>query len=59
MRNHELPRVIILLEMLSDTLVAASVLIWLPSYFNIALLGWGLWLTRRLDPDPSKLHNDP
>lgn len=45
--------------MLSDMLVAASVVIWLPSYFNVILLGWGLWLVRRLDPDQSKLHNDP
>jgi cellulose synthase/poly-beta-1,6-N-acetylglucosamine synthase-like glycosyltransferase len=43
----------------SEILVAASVFVWLPFYFNIVLLGWGLWLTRRLDPDPSKLHNDP
>lgn len=45
--------------MLSAALFAASVFVWLPFYFNIALLGWGLWLTRRLDPDPSRLHNDP
>ena len=43
----------------SELLDAASVLVWLPFYFNILLLCWGLWLTRRLDPDPSKVHNDP
>lgn len=43
----------------SEVLLAASVFVWLPFYFNIILLFWGLWLTRRLDTDPSKLHNDP
>lgn len=45
--------------MYSQLLVAASVFVWLPFYFNIILLCWGLWLTSRLKADASKLHNDP
>ena len=44
---------------LSEYVIAASVFVWLPFYFNIVLLGWGLWLSSRLERDPSKLRNDP
>jgi cellulose synthase/poly-beta-1,6-N-acetylglucosamine synthase-like glycosyltransferase len=42
-----------------EILIAASLVVWLPFYFNIGLLLWGLYISSRLDRDITRLKNDP
>ncbi len=44
---------------ITDVVVALSAVMWLPFYFNIILLGWGMYVSSRLNTDYSRLKNDP
>lgn len=43
----------------TEFLIALSAVVWLPFYFNIVLLGRGLYVSSRLSTDFSRLRNDP